>query len=312
MMKDDWDVLFPAKVVTRGYPSNDLEPEYEITHLTCFIGGMYGLGGKLFGRPQDVENAKKLTDGCVWAYQSMASGIMPESARVVPCPTLDKCEFNETRWWDYLDPAKDWRDEQAQKWEAEQKEQKRAETEEIEKANTKQQSEEGETEPSGKSADTGPKADNELSGNKSSSLGKRAAVPANGQKKASNTRLEDEDAGSELPQSLRDKLGKSVGGQDAKPKTPTEGSASSSPDKPLKDDSAGATDSDADSPPNVPALPKQRGGKTSSFWDKPQSHKEYVQHILEKDRLPPGFVAIPMGQYILRYASLPPFFVHAG
>ncbi|POR31133.1 alpha-1,2-Mannosidase [Tolypocladium paradoxum] len=304
MMIGNWDVLFPAKVGTRGDPKNDLEPEYEVAHLTCFIGGMYALGGKLFGRPKDIENAKKLTDGCVWAYQSTASGIMPEAALVVPCPTLDKCAFNETRWWDSLDPSKDWRDEQVRTWEAEQDEQNRAEKEEIGKANIKKQSENNdEAETSEKSTDTGSTADNEISGKKSSGLGKRAAVPAKDVKKASNSRL-DEEEGSELPQSLRDKLGKGVGGKDAKSKTPTEGSTSSSPDKPLRDDSTDATDSDAGSPPKVPTLPTQRGGKSttsdSSFRDKPMSHKEYVLQKLESEGLPPGFVAIPSTQYILR------------
>lgn len=113
MMMDDWGVLFPAKASTTGIPGG-LKYEYEAAHLTCFVGGMYGLGGKLFGRDKDIETAKKLTDGCVWAYQSTASDIMPDFAQVVPCPSLDKYEHNETRWWDGLDPFKEWRDEQAQ------------------------------------------------------------------------------------------------------------------------------------------------------------------------------------------------------
>lgn len=117
MSDDGWDVLFPAKVGTSGSPEKDLTPTYEITHLTCFIGGMYGLGGKIFGREKDIETAKKLTDGCVWAYQLTPSGLMVEGAQVLPCPTLDKCDFNETLWHESLDGSREWRDAERVRWE---------------------------------------------------------------------------------------------------------------------------------------------------------------------------------------------------
>ncbi|TQS33487.1 hypothetical protein Golomagni_06166, partial [Golovinomyces magnicellulatus] len=118
MIKDPkWDILFPAKVSTTGDPQNDKMPTYEMTHLTCFLGGMYGLGGKIFGRDKDIETAKKLTDGCVWAYQSTTTGVMPEGAHLIPCPSLDKCEFNETLWHEELDPGKEYRDQQVADWE---------------------------------------------------------------------------------------------------------------------------------------------------------------------------------------------------
>jgi mannosyl-oligosaccharide alpha-1,2-mannosidase len=112
---DEWDVLFPAKVFARG-DGGETKFEFEITHLTCFVGGMYGLGGRAFGREKDVETAKKLTDGCVWAYHLTATGLMAETAQVLPCPTLDRCEFNETQWWAALDPSKQWHDSQVAEW----------------------------------------------------------------------------------------------------------------------------------------------------------------------------------------------------
>lgn len=117
MKKDDdeWDVLFPAKMLVRG-EAEEKNFEFEITHLTCFVGGMYGLGGRTFGREKDVETAKKLTDGCVWAYQLTATGLMAETAHVIPCPTLDRCEFNETEWFAKLDPSKQWHDSQVAEW----------------------------------------------------------------------------------------------------------------------------------------------------------------------------------------------------
>ena len=69
-------------------------------HLACFVGGMIGIGAKTFDRPQDLETAKQLTDGCVWAYESTASGIMPEIFSAVPCPASGDCEWNVQRWHD--------------------------------------------------------------------------------------------------------------------------------------------------------------------------------------------------------------------
>ncbi|KAH8198311.1 hypothetical protein TruAng_007513 [Truncatella angustata] len=104
MVPDNRDLLFSAKVTTSGKPETDLRTEYEVTHLTCFLGGMFALGGKIFDEPVDVEIGKKLTDGCVWAYESMPTGIMPEAATVVPCAEASNCKWNETLWHQYLDP----------------------------------------------------------------------------------------------------------------------------------------------------------------------------------------------------------------
>lgn len=69
-------------------------------HLTCFTGGMVALGSKIFDRPSDVETARQLTDGCVWAYDSTASGIMPEVFDVIQCncSALPSCEWHEGIW----------------------------------------------------------------------------------------------------------------------------------------------------------------------------------------------------------------------
>lgn len=86
------DILF-AGAVTRD---NDNKGDFsaDVTHLTCFAGGMYAYGGRLFGRPSDVELGKKLTEGCVWAYKAMHTGLMPEDAVLSPC--RDKaCEWDE-------------------------------------------------------------------------------------------------------------------------------------------------------------------------------------------------------------------------
>ncbi|KAJ3473566.1 hypothetical protein NLG97_g10239 [Lecanicillium saksenae] len=112
----DWDIYFPAKLRTQGNPKRDMSVEYEATHLTCFIGGMYGLGAKIFNRPKDLETAKRLTDGCVWAYDMTPSGLMPEASILLHCPSLEKCKFEESKWHDALDSNGAWRDEQAAEW----------------------------------------------------------------------------------------------------------------------------------------------------------------------------------------------------
>lgn len=78
----------------------------ESGHLECFAGAMFGLGGQIFDRPEDVEIGEHLTDGCIWAYEQMATGIMPENLSPVPCTdSYDApCRWNESRWYDAIDP----------------------------------------------------------------------------------------------------------------------------------------------------------------------------------------------------------------
>ncbi|OIW26523.1 seven-hairpin glycosidase [Coniochaeta ligniaria NRRL 30616] len=107
------DLLFSARAYSYGKSADaSLTYDYEVTHLTCFLGGMFGLGGKIFGSEEDVEIGKKLADGCAWAYEIMPTGIMPESAIVMPCESVEKCAFNETAWFEKMDPSHSWREEQ--------------------------------------------------------------------------------------------------------------------------------------------------------------------------------------------------------
>ena len=92
------DILLSGTVQKDSLGRIQLDPEGQ--HLSCFSGGMVGLAGKIFDRPQDLELAQKLVDGCIWAYDAMPSGIMPEKFRVVPCADPDDCEWSEERWYD--------------------------------------------------------------------------------------------------------------------------------------------------------------------------------------------------------------------
>jgi len=120
MTKDSRDILSVGKyakrnnhVVVGTSPKPKSALVYEGTHLTCFAGGMFAIGAKLFDIPSDLEIAKKLTDGCIWAYESTTTGIMPEMFELVPCDSLTDCAWNETKWWEALDPDRKRREEQA-------------------------------------------------------------------------------------------------------------------------------------------------------------------------------------------------------
>lgn len=67
-------------------------------HLVCFLGGLLTLGGRMFNRAQDLSAATKLVDGCIWTYKALPHGIMPETFHMLPCPSLDGCEWDEEAW----------------------------------------------------------------------------------------------------------------------------------------------------------------------------------------------------------------------
>lgn len=111
MLPDEDDVLFSGKLnvpsMENDHKAGDLIGEN--AHLTCFAGGMFGMAARIFNRPEDLEIAKKLTEGCVWSYNMTQSGIMPESFEVVPCDDTHQCTWNETLYWETLDPQSEYR-----------------------------------------------------------------------------------------------------------------------------------------------------------------------------------------------------------
>ncbi|KMP01760.1 class I alpha-mannosidase 1A [Coccidioides immitis RMSCC 2394] len=118
MLPDNRDVLFHAKVTSSKPPEKkeDLYSQYEGTHLGCFAGGMFALGAKIFGVDGDLDLAAKLTDACVWAYNATATGIMPEGFEMLPCASTERCEWNETRYYEKIDPYEEERKLQVQTW----------------------------------------------------------------------------------------------------------------------------------------------------------------------------------------------------
>ncbi|CEN59599.1 Putative Class I alpha-mannosidase 1A [Source:UniProtKB/TrEMBL;Acc:Q9HF84] [Aspergillus calidoustus] len=108
MLKNHRDVRFLATVtMTKNLDANPpgrTTFAYEGTHLTCFAGGMFAIGAKLFGLEKDLRLGSQLTDGCVWAYESTKTGIMPEAFKLVPCEKGEQCEWSEEAYYAAMDP----------------------------------------------------------------------------------------------------------------------------------------------------------------------------------------------------------------
>lgn len=125
MIKDEKrDLRFLAKQKIR-YRSKDPKEKrktiYEGTHLGCFAGGMFALGSKMFDISSDMDLAEKLTDGCVWAYESTPLGVMAEEFHLTPCADENNCPWSEKRWHEHLDPHMQERFEAVDRYNAAQK-----------------------------------------------------------------------------------------------------------------------------------------------------------------------------------------------
>lgn len=67
---------------------------------------MLALGARALGHEADLDIGAKLTDGCVWAYASFESGIMPESFNTAYCKDPDNCKFSVTEYYEQLVPKR--------------------------------------------------------------------------------------------------------------------------------------------------------------------------------------------------------------
>ncbi|KAK6072844.1 glycosyl hydrolase family 47 [Seiridium cupressi] len=97
MLPNQDDILFTGDVSISASTGDPILTG-EAQHLACFVGGMFGLGGKLFGIQEHVDIGEKIAKGCAWAYGAMPTGIMPEIFSLFPCPTLDACSWDEEQW----------------------------------------------------------------------------------------------------------------------------------------------------------------------------------------------------------------------
>ncbi|OLN92048.1 Endoplasmic reticulum mannosyl-oligosaccharide 1,2-alpha-mannosidase 1 [Colletotrichum chlorophyti] len=99
------DILVAGQVHSRTSDSDsgpryiELEPQGQ--HLVCFMGGLMALGGKLFNHADQLSLARRLVDGCVYAYRAFPHGVMPETFYMVPCQSKDTsvpCAWDEALW----------------------------------------------------------------------------------------------------------------------------------------------------------------------------------------------------------------------
>ena len=83
-------------------PPDEVSLDPSMQHLTCFVGGMFALAGRLFANPSDVALGEKLTKGCIYAYAAMPTGIGPEIFTTLACGDRSFCPWNETLWADKI------------------------------------------------------------------------------------------------------------------------------------------------------------------------------------------------------------------
>ncbi|KAI0465738.1 glycoside hydrolase family 47 protein [Xylaria cf. heliscus] len=272
MVPDDRDILFSAKIVTHGEPETDANKQHEVTHLTCFIGGMFGMGGKIFDVPADVEIGKKLTEGCVWAYESTPTGIMPEGAHVLPCPDAKDCHWNQTLYDQTLDPSFESRDEQVEEYRKRKAKAKAA----AEKAREDKQSAQDLTSSTRKTKRPKKSSPDDISPGGSQIDRNNARV----QKRAPVSGEEDLEDDATESRPVKDKKAKiSAADDDLEDSDPAPGFKKSTTGQvPLRDDE--------DTDENDPL--------------RPLSHKEWVANKIKTEKLPKGFVDVTWKSYILR------------
>ena len=96
LIPQDQNILISGNARISSAGSVKLEPDGQ--HLACFAGGMVALAAQVFNRTEDLDVARKLVAGCIWAYDSMPMGIMPETFRMIPCHDEDDCAWDIKKW----------------------------------------------------------------------------------------------------------------------------------------------------------------------------------------------------------------------
>jgi mannosyl-oligosaccharide alpha-1,2-mannosidase len=305
MVPNDRDILFSGRITKNDNtgPSTFIP---EVTHLTCFLGGMVGMGAKIFGLEEhDIEIAKKLSDGCVWAYESMTTGIMPEAAEVYLCEKDTECQWNETLWMKALDPMADQREQQIEDYE-------------IRKANRKAQEEQAALAAQEK-ARLEAEEKERIAAMELEQVDSKVA----GDDMANDWDATDVDVDSPPPVSTRNEEGSADPASEPKPTLQKRQLDTNASDTSLGTNPPPSEDNSHDDifqkklqdteielqgtapgrqiqnpskyVPKIPA-PSERGPDPM----RPPTHKEYVEAKIKREGLAPGFTRIARGNYILR------------
>jgi mannosyl-oligosaccharide alpha-1,2-mannosidase len=104
MTLNEEDILISGTLMKAMGHDGHLETEAQ--HLTCFIGGLLAIAGKIFQRDEDLKDGSKLAAGCVWGYKSTMTGIMPETFTTLACTNRTDCPWDEKTWWQATAPAR--------------------------------------------------------------------------------------------------------------------------------------------------------------------------------------------------------------
>lgn len=284
MIKDNRDILFSAKAYSRDGTDKDMSFDYEITHLTCFLGGMFALGGKVFTRDEDVQIGAKLADGCAWAYEVMPSGIMPEGSTILPCKSTKSCKWDEKLWHAKLDPSSGMRDEQMENYKIRIKEWKAQKAQILKDHEAKKKL--------AQEAKLAAEEDKRRRPASGSTSGVYEDGTAPGMSRKDGEPKQSPSGSEDSAMSITDKKARALEDQlDLN----SDGSQSRY-----------TMDYDADSllqqPLMDPVIPPEP--------IKPLTHKEYIDNRIKKEYLPPGFLSLNDRRYLLRYVqfcSPPPF-----
>lgn len=110
MTNDNEDILFSGHVSVDD--SVDGQLEFQVQHLECFAGAMLALGARIMHNEDDLRLARKLRDGCIWAYNDTQFGVMPEIFHAIPCSSTSTCTWKEADWHSAIaDPLEDSNDD---------------------------------------------------------------------------------------------------------------------------------------------------------------------------------------------------------
>ncbi|KAI0440884.1 glycoside hydrolase family 47 protein [Xylaria telfairii] len=108
MIPTNEPILLPSSgSVRRG---NVLVLDQETEHLGCYIGGVYALAGKLLQDQGYVNIGSRLTLGCVYAYRSTPTGMMPERMNMVACESFENCEWDKKRFIEETRKQREWKE----------------------------------------------------------------------------------------------------------------------------------------------------------------------------------------------------------
>jgi len=89
----------------------ELKTDSQAQHLGCFAGGMVSIGAKIFENDEDLALGRKLVEGCLWGYEVMPLGIMPEIFHTVQCEDPNNCEWSEEKWHEAVEKSIDGTDD---------------------------------------------------------------------------------------------------------------------------------------------------------------------------------------------------------